>query len=388
MVVIKYLQHYFSSNYSDFEKAQSTICTDSRTRRLEDRIVGQKNHQKRFLESHDADFDVCRAFLIVSMIITHVFEQFYIPDYNRNLTAFTTIGFIFLSGLTRSVIYGDRVLNEPRKYLAGFMRPAFKLAVLFVVSNICIMLIMDQRFSSVDRLTLKELLLQMILGTQQHIFSFPILLPIATTICLSWFVLSQKKSRWDVPIAVLLLLAFAMLELFNVCISVGLHFTFIGLIGTFLGKWMSQLSWNKVMDKVLAMGGVSITAGVFMLVYYITIILFSNKKSSLLFSIHVIPTIAMIFFVYLMSLKLSLSKLRSMMVVVEILSKYMLFAYLFHIFLINVLFLVIPEDGLDFLFTLVLSFLVLAFTVTCCYLINYSNKKWNSSRRIYNAVFK
>jgi len=349
------------------------------------KTLEKTNHADRFLQSHDFDFDICRAFLVVSMMITHVFELFYASDYDRNFHAFATIGFIFLVGLTRSVLYGQKVQKEPRKYFVRFMRPALKLIVLFVVCNAAIILLLDERFSIINELSLEELMIQLLLGEKQHIYSFQILIPIAVTMFLSWFVLTQRPSRRDLPAAALLLVVFYFLERFKVCNLVGVHFALVGLIGTFVGQWISQLSWNKALSKISAIG-IPVMAVIFILAYYVAMAMF--KDGGVLFSIHVIPTIVILFFVYLLSIKLNLGQQRGVMIFAEILSAYMLFAYLFHIALINALFLVIPKDGLDFLSTVLVFFFVLGLTVACCFLLKYSTKKWSSCLRIYSIIFK
>ena len=49
----------------------------------------------RIFSARDQNFDFCRSFLVISMIFTHVFEVFYLYDYDRRITLFVTIGFVF-----------------------------------------------------------------------------------------------------------------------------------------------------------------------------------------------------------------------------------------------------------------------------------------------------
>ncbi len=381
----KYIQGYFSCDEGGFSRKRSTFCIDKNSSRKKEWTGEPRNHTERFLQSYDADFDICRAFLVVSMIIAHVFEQFYGPDYNRNFTAYVTIGFVFISGLTISAIYGQKVAQEPRKYLKRFMRRALKLIALFVVCNGGGMLLLGERFSTINQLSVREMMIQLFIGTQQQIVSFQILIPIAATMFLSWFVLSQRSTRLDLPIIALLFIIFYILEHFKVFHGVGLHWTLVGLMGTFAGKWVSQLPWDKVKEQILA-SRVSLIAGVFMFAYYATMVLVKNE--GVLFSVHIIPTVVVLLFVYLLSAKLEISKRSGILILAEILSEYMLFVYIFHITLINVFFLVIPKDGLDFLSTALVSCLVLALSMSCCYLLQNSIKKWGLSRRIYNMAFK
>jgi hypothetical protein len=343
---------------------------------------------RRFLQSHDDDFDVCRAFLVSAMVIAHGYEQFYAPGYNHNFSDFVPVGFVFLAGLTTSVLYAERVRGEPRRYFVKFMRPASKLLALFILCNLGIMLFFPVRTAAIAGMPAAKVAISMLIGSNQLVFGFDILVPIAATIFFSWFLLSSPlNGLWSMAIAALLLAGMVASERLSILDYFGVKFTLIGLMGILTAKRISELSWDRVLARVSAPMAVNLL-GAAVFIYFVGVGLFTKRAEGYLkFAVHVLPTSVLLLFMYGLSIQRGIGRLRSVKVVAGILSRYMLFAYLFHIAVINVLFLVIPKEGLDAFSTGVVSLLLLSFTVACCHLVAYLTKKWSFFQKAYNFVF-
>jgi len=341
----------------------------------------------RFLESRDKDFDTSRAFLVLSMILAHVFESFYAPNFNRHYILFIGKGFVFLAGFTAGAIYAERFAEAPFIYFKKFFKSAVKLIFIFLICNIGIMLIRSDRQSSFAQHPTAHLVKSLLLGLDQSLFGFDILVPISITIFLSCFILSLRARAWTLPVIVLLLVSIWFSEKFASFDLRGMQFTLVGLIGTLTGKWISSLNWYVVMERFSA-SGKNIWVIVFILFYYALLVLFTNKYTRIAFSPHVLPTVALLYAVYVISRRLDLTKVVGCQIITMFLSRYMLFAYLFHIALINFLFLIIPRKGLAFIPTCGVAIFVLGLTLVCSYLLDYSNKQFLFSRRLYDLAFK
>lgn len=347
-----------------------------------DRIDGS-----RFLESRDRDFDTCRVFLIISMIIAHAFEGFYQPDFNRQLTAFVTVGFVFLAGFTTSTIYADRMATESLNYFGRFLKPSIKLTVLFFVCNVGKFIVKRNILSTLVQYTPMRVVQSVVLGLDQNLFGFGILIPISFTIFLSWFLLSIQSRIWSLPLAGAFFIVFWISEHWSLFNYFGIKFVLVGLIGSLMGKWVSGLSWKSSLLRLSALG-INTGSGIFIFCYYLMLLFWSGRGSHLNFSVHLLPTIILLYLVYVISLKLRLARLIALRMLAETLSKHMLFAYIFHIGLLNLLCLVISKKGLDLLSTAEVSLFVLGVTVATCYLLNRANKKWVYSQALYNVVFR
>lgn len=341
----------------------------------------------RFLESRDENFDTSRAFLVISMILTHSFEMFYTPDYNRQFTDFVTVGFVFLVGFTTGTIYAKTVAEAPRKYFKKFAKRSAKLLGIFLVCNVVIFLLLPDRLSMLAVRSPASVMMSILLGLDQRIFGFDILIPIAITIFLSWFILSARSHRWTLPVAALLYVLFGFFERSATFNYFGIKFTLIGVLGTLTGKWVSGLEWRNAMRRLCA-SGANIGAGVFVLLYVPALWLLTEKSGEKIYFIHVLPTVAILYVIYLISMKLKFSSVVVFRVCFEPFSQYMLFAYLFHIAAINLLFLAIPRDGLDWTPTFLVFLAVMSCTVAACHFLKYLNNRWSFSQRMYNLAFK
>jgi peptidoglycan/LPS O-acetylase OafA/YrhL len=340
----------------------------------------------RFLESRDDHFDMCRAFLVVSMIIAHAFESFYRPEFNRNYTAYVTLGFVFLSGFTVSAIYGQKVGRDPLRYFKRFTKRALKLFVLYVACNIVAVLLFRDRLAALEEQPVTRVAASIFLGTNQAVLGLDILMPIAMTLFISWFVLASGARKHCLFLIAVLCASLCFFELSRTFNYFGVKFTLIGLIGALAGRRVSDLPWDRISAK-LFMPGVTIVVALFILAYYVNLALLTGK-GDIVFSLHLVPTFAMLFLVYALSNDLRLGQLTSISSVASILSQYMLFAYLFHLLLLNVLLLFLPRKGFTFLATGIIALVVMLVTVISCRVLDRSNRRSLCCSSIYGLVFK
>ena len=341
----------------------------------------------KLLQSRDDNFDVCRSFLIISMVFTHVFEMFYLPDYNRHLTYYVTIGFIFLSGFTIGALYTERFRINPKKNLGKLFGRGFKLVVIFIICNLIILCIDPVRFKPLFQLGMLGIIMSVFLGTNQSIFGFDLLIPLAFTSFFSGLLLNNLNNRQILFFLFLSLLLLWVSESLSVSNYYGVKFVITGIIGCCLGNLSGNLDWDKTM-KAFSRRVLVIIFGILIILYYTIIFYLEKGIDSFRLYYHLIPTVMILFFVYMLSYDFQLSKKLVIKIPNQTLSKNMLFAYLFHIFVINVLFLFIRKDSLAFFQTSLLAFLVLFFTTTICCFVDLLNSKSVVSKKIYSSVFK
>lgn len=342
-----------------------------------------------FLKSHDNDFDTARAFLIVSMVFTHIYEMFYIPDYNRNYTFFVTIGFVLLAGFTNSIRYSNKVYERHSKYFMRYFKRFTKLLVLFIVTNIIVMAILPEKYILLTQLSPVKIIQCALLGSKSNIFAFDVLVPIAFTILLSWGLLSIASDKWAFITAVCLISLSALggRVAKGYLNSYFISMTLVGLTGSAVGKLISTLNWDDFMKKMIKTYMTEITA-ILTILYFLALIFLTKKGVHLPWFINFIPTIIILFFIYLVSRKMNLNNYRPIKFITEPLSKHTLFAYLFHILIINILFNIIPKGSLNSIACLFLGIFVLLVTLGMCYLIEYINGESTLAKRTYSMLFK
>lgn len=117
-------------------------------------------------------------------------------------------------------------------------------------------------------------------------------------------------------------------------------------------------------------------------------IVFSGGNGPIKVHYHVIPTVVMLLFVYMFSYVFRLEDNSLIKLLNMTLAKYMLFAYLFHILLINILFLWVRRGSLVFMHTSAVGVFVLSLTVAACYFVELTTPKSPTCARIYSTVFK
>lgn len=337
----------------------------------------------KLLQSHDSNFDVCRSFLVVSMVFTHVFEMFYIPDYNRHLTYFVTIGFVFLSGFTIGALYKEKFNIDPKNSWKKIVRRALKLFILFAVCNAGVFLIKPSSLKAILQLNIFEIIVAVFLGTKQSIFGFDLLIPIALTSFFSGFLLSSMNDRLIIPILVLFSLFIWISEATKSLDYYGVKTLLTGMVGCCLGILSIKLDWRKTVE-LWSRNITVVIIGLTIFLYYTAILCHNQKSTNFIVYFHLIPTVIIIFYVYILSCKFDFLK----KLPYKTLSKNMLFAYLFHIFVINMLFQFIPKDSLGFYQTIFLALFILAFTIVVCYSADVMKTKSKNANKLYSTVFK
>ena len=341
----------------------------------------------KLLQTHDDHFDTCRSFLVISMIFTHAFEMFYLPDYDRRFTYFVTIGFIFISGFAIGAIYSDRLHADHRKYIRKLVGRAYKLFTIYIACNMVIMLMSPGRFAALRKLSAHEIIMSIILGTNQSLFGFDILIPIALTSIFSCVLLKALNTSMSIVFIFLFVLLLRFFETANFLNYYGLKLLFIGFIGCLLGSLLRNLDWGHTL-QILYRYHAPFVCGIFVILYYTTMIFFIKKCGSIKVHYHLIPTLAMLSFVYLLSYVFHLSGNFVTKLLNRTMANYMLFAYLFHILLINLLFFFIPKDSLSLVATWTLGLFLVSITMASCYLLDFVTSKSAICARIYSTAFR
>ena len=340
----------------------------------------------KLLRSHDNNFDLCRTFLLISMIFTHSFGQFYIPDYDRNLTNYVTIGFVFLSGFTIGTIYFERVRNNPQLYFRRTITRVFKLFLIFIMGNLIIIVFSKSKIQFLYHTSILKRSISIFLGTNQPFYSFDILIPIATTTLFSWFILKY----FDRYMSLLFIIAFYLFIYFtetrNILNFYGIKYLLSGLIGCLIGRLMNNLDWDRVL-KILSQNYAIICFGSIILLYYL-ILNYRPLKGDLQVHYHLIPTIIILLFVYLISYHFQLNKNQRFKILNETLSIQLLFSYLYHLLLIHILFLFFPKDSLDLIGTLLVVFFLISICIVTCLFIDFLSAKSIVLKKIYLYIFK
>lgn len=319
---------------------------------------------------------------MIAMIFTHAFESFYAPDYNRHLTYFVTVGFAFLAGFTFTGVYAERICSNRTSIFKLIIRGG-KLLLIFLACNLPGLLLLPKRF---DHMQVPEIISAMLLGTHQNLFAFDILVPIAFIVCAAGFLVrlcKGKKVLFLSLIAIALITASEISALYN---YYGIKLLLTGVIGSCLAVWATTTDWPMVKARLAAPHWLGFFA-IAIIVYYFTLILFSTGTHWFV-SIHLIPTAFMLTMVYMASHAFSLTQLPGVSLFNATLSKHMLFAYLFHILLIGLLFLVIGHDSMSLPATIAAGCIVLGITVGVCSTLNYMIAHSPLIARTYALVFK
>jgi len=336
----------------------------------------------KILQTRDKSFDTYRAFLVTSMIFTHTFNCFVLNDYNRHLTYYVTIGFVFISGFTYSAIYSERIILEPYKYILKLSVRAFKLLLLFLFCNIPLFFAKYQIFS---QLTVQSFFSTLFLSNNQTLFAFDALIPISLTIFICGFLNIKEDISADFLLTTVFLFLIYIFESKNILNYYGIKLLLVWLTGCTTGKLVKYLDWEQT-RKFLS-GRLSLTILGFITFIYFSIFFFYREIPRLL-SYHLIPTVIMILFVYIFSYTFRVYENRIINFLNNSLSNHLVFAYLFHIVLNVLLLQIIKGDSIDLINTVLLSLFILLVTVAVCHSITVVTRKSSVAARAYTFVFK
>ena len=167
----------------------------------------------------------------------------------------------------------------------------------------------------------------------------------------------------------------------------GIKFVITGIIGCFLGSLTSHLNWDQAM-KTLVRPSFIVICGALILLYYVIMFYLGRRCGPVKVYYHLIPTVIMILFIYVTSYCLVLNNILLVRIPIRTLSRNILFAYLFHIMVINILFFFIRKDSLDFFETSMIGFFILVFTIATCFFVDFLNSRSAFCEKIYATFFK
>jgi hypothetical protein len=336
----------------------------------------------RFLEGRDQDFDIVKTFLVISMVIAHAFQWFYIPIYNKNLTYYVLIGFVFLSGLTVGGVYQERFLTKPSTYTWAILLRAMKLLGIFLFANALIILLYPAALWQARNLPLTDLLASALLRDEAFRFSFSVLVAISFT-----FVGSVALLRWRRCFLDPIFLGFGISALW--IIEITGHFdyytvkmTIVGLIGVLSGKILGFFEWEKL-KTALSKWYLAIWT---CYVAYQAALLAFNTEWRLLVGHYINVTIFLLLAVYLTSYHLGLGYYKVFGLLNRSLAKHMLFAYIFHLMFLRVLTKVTSRG--DIYFAIGISLLTLWITIVGGLLIDVSTARYKTLNRTYSLIFR
>lgn len=316
-------------------------------------------NNKKFLQMHDVNFDSCRSFLVAAMVLTHVLQSF--TGYNRSLTFFVTIGFVFISGLSLGAVYIERVQKNSNLYWLRLGRRSIKILFLFIFYNTILFLLIPGKLSQVCNLGLAGCFTSALWGTTQEIYCFDILIPLAFVTFMIVPLLRIKPS-WVYGIIVLLVISGLILaEYFKFKVYYSFGLLLCGIVGGSFGRLLHGINnWSLI-------GG---TLARYKFVFFILIaaaygVLYKSNHGSAFF-MHLVPTILILFSVYFLSKSMKLDSYRSISKFNKLLSKNMLFIYIVHIIILGFVRIALPGERFPYpiVFTFFLSFLLFMVLLT------------------------
>jgi peptidoglycan/LPS O-acetylase OafA/YrhL len=337
-----------------------------------------------FLQRQDPDFDSCRAFMVVSMIFAHAFETFHVGGIGTfSYFYYTTVGFVFLSGLALAVRHGASIGEDPCSHFRRLTKIAMKLLAIFALSNLIIFFIMPERFDAIVKIGVFKVLPSVFLMTNQALFGFDVLVPIAMAIFVSWFVLAEVRgsSTWG-----LLFLLFI-----SVWVSrdryAGVTLTVFGLMGTLSGNVVRRLPWYELL-KHRFVPPITGVLTVLVVAHYVLLYLFRNRYCPETFRHNFIPALFVLLLVYLLSYRMRLGERPFIRTWIGLLSRYLLFSYLFHILVLNVFLRFLGPGGRSFLVSAMIGLATLGLTAVAAWLLDRANRRSTTLAKCYALAFK
>lgn len=337
---------------------------------------------------HDYYFDFCRSFLVIAMVFTHTFEQFYLPDYNRRLTYFVTIGFVLISGFSMGALYSDRVINNPLGNFEKFIKRTGKLFFLFSICNLGIFLFSEERRHILSAMGFSDIVGIAVLGNNQGVFAFDILVPLALTSIFSYLSLLILDIRFNKLYIVLTICIIFFIDTIEWQNHYGVILLLCGIFGCFVGRQLYHtVDWSTAI-KVLGNQLPMVLSGSIIICYYAGIVFFTPKGGGLHIGYHLPPSAMLLLFVYMCAIRFRLPDKNYISKISSLVSSYMLFIYLFHILINYLLFFIIPKDSLNMIECIFLGIVTNVLTIIVCQLIKYFCDRSPFFKVCYDAVFK
>lgn len=345
----------------------------------------------RFLENRDEHFDNCRAFLVIAMIIAHTFQMYYRCIYNHHITYFVPIEFVFLSGFTLSAINAPKMINQSSSINIAIFKRAIKIIALFFICNLFIISLTNEwtLLFSTHNNNFFELIIAILTGADRESYSFEVLIPIGFTMLLSIVILSIYRTTVHLLLLLMALFTIHILSKWTGwATSYGASMLLIGCIGSTMGILCTYLNWDKFIQLFTTRKYLIVLAHLFIVAYVATASLIQGNTTGQFFYYHLIPSIILLLAVYILSVSYHLENKPIIGILQQTLSKYLLFAYLFHIAIIRLTLLFIPSKIFSVWETMIIALLLFLFTVSSCYVLDILVSRMAFVRKSYSFIFK
>jgi hypothetical protein len=338
----------------------------------------------RFLERRDDDFDVVKLFLIISMVIAHSFQIYYNQLYNKHLTYYVLVGFVFTAGLTIGSVYQELVLKKPGKYGGIIFLRSLKLLGIFIFANAMILSLYPGRILQGRKLQPFELLVSALLRDGDMHFSFSVLIAISLTFLFSIVLLCWRIRSIDLIFIGMMITGLWAIEVTGKFDYYTIKMIAVGVFGVILSKNLFYVNWDNFKSKYSKW---YLVLWMCYATYQLTLIILDTDKEWKLNVGHYINiTILLLLAVYFTSFRMGISNLKLITILNKLLAKNMLFAYLFHLLLLRY-FAKIMGSG-NFYFAIAVSLITLLVTILTCQLLNYLTDKYMTINKIYSIVFR
>jgi len=344
----------------------------------------------RILEKRDDHFDLCRAVLVVAMVVAHAFQCYYANDYNRNVTFFVLNGFVFLAGFTITAVNAHRMATQNYETSIGIIQRGAKIIVLFLIINFFIASINVSWTTLLSRHSnsIVEFIGTIFLGTDQRTFAFDILVPIGLTLILSVIILNCFKKLAHILILLTMLFTLHILSKWmGILNSYGFSMLLVGCIGSTMGLLTTFLNWDVFIQQITRRNYVFILGYLFIAAYF-TLSVFIGQSAYRYSYYHLIPTIILLLFGYIMSYRYHLDQYPIVKFLQQTMSKHMLFAYMFHIGILRASLLLLHKDGYSLWETSLLATAVLLITILSCHALNLLMLRSSLVRETYAFIFR
>ena len=339
----------------------------------------------RIFSKRDENFDFIRSILVISMIFTHAFNFFYRPDYNRNLSFFVTIGFVLISGFSLGAKNSERIPASPIKYLKIFLHRFLKIFLIFAVLNCLVLVAEPSRMKNFFNQSLIEIFIVVFTGDKNLIFAFDILPAIALTTLLSYLTIItiDKSTRISIITSFLSLFSILLIEQFFGDKLITIKLSLVGIFGCSIGVAISNINLRNAL-KFIKQYMIGMTL---LIILYFILMYFSlwPKGPKLLFR-HIIPTLVLLVYVYLISNVYNLNNRLWFIIVNKTIGSYLLFSYIFHIIIIRILGFSY-ESQLSFLSTLGFGFILTLITIIVCLILDFLRNHNGFFSKAYSALF-
>lgn len=358
--------------------------TDKKKSQIKNEI---KPINRGFLKARDSDFDTTKSFLIISMIVAHSIQKMFISLYDRNLTYYVPIGFVFLSGLTLGGVFFDKLLSNRNQFSWHVLSRGLKLLIIFLILNLILILISPHLLKLLLSSKSSEIFLALINsergGNNPSIFfSFVVLVPIAFTFIFGFTLLIWKNNKLDWALIALGIIALWIIEKTGNLDYYAVKLTIIGCIGILLAKMLHSANWLNMISKLSKW---VIPIFICYIVYQAVLIVI-NQDAALLPQHYIFVTTLLLLTVYLTSYRLELTSFKMVELINRGLAKHMLFAYLFHILFLTILQKFVSRGNVYF--TIVVSLLTIVVTTSAGLIVNAMTKKYRTFNKLYAFIFK